>query len=105
MMYSEFIKNIEYGETFITETMYHEFIEPVYMNCDLDKTTFCKKFYKLENSVICPAVECLISANDTKTLINYINGEISLDYIKDIEKRILIGFLKRFKREGFNFGK
>lgn len=105
MMYSEFIKNTEYGETFITEAMYHEFIEPVYMNCDLDKTTFCKKFYKLENSVICPAVECLISANDIETLINYINGEISLDYIKDIEKCILMGFLKRFKREGFNFGK
>lgn len=32
-------------------------------------------------------------------------GEISLDYIKDIEKCILMGFLKRFKREGFNFGK
>ena len=31
-MYSEFIERTKYGEKYITESMYHDYIEPAYMN-------------------------------------------------------------------------
>lgn len=101
MMYSEFITLTGYGESYITEKFYHDFIEPVYMNGDDDKKEFCEKFHALENQTICPAIECLISSNDTETLVDYINGVITFDEIQTIQNRMLCGFLKKFGRDGF----
>ena len=35
MMYCEFIDISEYGENYITFTEYHDYIEPIYMECDM----------------------------------------------------------------------
>mgnify|MGYP004490475409 CR=1 FL=1 len=40
MMYSEFINISEYGENYITFTEYHDYVEPIYMDCDLSKQDF-----------------------------------------------------------------
>ena len=37
MMYCEFIDISEYGENYITFTEYHDYIEPIYMECDMSK--------------------------------------------------------------------
>ena len=43
MMYSEFIERTKYGEKYITESMYHDYIEPAYMNApdNITKDVFC----------------------------------------------------------------
>lgn len=40
MMYCEFIDISEYGENYITFTEYHDYIEPIYMECDMSKQDF-----------------------------------------------------------------
>ena len=37
MMYCEFINISEYGENYITFTEYHDYVEPIYMECDMSK--------------------------------------------------------------------
>lgn len=74
MMYSEFIKMTEFGESYITYDMYNEYIEPVYMMSSLNKQAFCKRFYKLHTDIITPLIEAKISSLGHKKLEEFVFG-------------------------------
>lgn len=79
MMYCEFIERTKYGERYIDETMYHQYIEPAYMEApdEINKDQFCKDFYKLETAAVSTVISGLITATPTETKERFINGENS----------------------------
>lgn len=86
MMYCEFIERTHFGEKYITETMYHKYIEPAYMAApdDINKNQFCKDFYKLHKQAVSNIVSGLIRAKSTADKERYIN---SGNNFKDIETK------------------
>ena len=57
MMYCEFIDLSEYGENYITFTEYHDYVEPIYMNCDLSKQDFVGLLKNTIHQFVEPVVE------------------------------------------------
>lgn len=99
MMYCEFIDRTHYGEKYITESIYHEYIEPAYMAAPdaINKDQFCKDFYKLESAAVSTVISGLITATPTETKERFINGENSA--FSDIEQKhtvLLNIFLEAF---------
>ena len=76
MMYSEFIERTKYGTAYISESMYHDYIEPAYMAApdSVNKDQFCKDFYKLESQAVSSVISGLICAKPVEELENYITG-------------------------------
>lgn len=86
MMYCEFIERTRFDEDYITESMYHDFIEPAYMAApaEVNKTTFCECFYNIHNKKVNDVVDGLIIAKSTAEKENYI---ISLTGFDDVTKK------------------
>lgn len=61
MMYSEFINISEYGENYITFTEYHDYVEPIYMECDLSKQDFIGLLKNTIHQFVEPIVERAIN--------------------------------------------
>lgn len=101
MMYCEFIERTGWSENYMTLTDYEEKIEPVYMESTLDKNTFCKKFYELHNSIIVPAIECLVASKSLEEKEALIAGAVTWDDVENIHIALKNGFLKKFKRGEF----
>lgn len=99
MMYSEFIDRTSYGEKYITESMYHDYIEPAYMAApdSINKDIFCKDFYKLETQVVSTTVEGLIIGKTMEEKENYISGGNNFEDIEADHKILLQIFLKAFR--------
>ena len=57
MMYCEFIDLSEYGENYITFTEYHDYIEPIYMECDMSKQDFVALLKDMIHQFVKPVVE------------------------------------------------
>ena len=57
MMYSEFINISEYGENYITCTEYHDYVEPIYLDCDLSKQDFVALLKETMHQMVSPVVE------------------------------------------------
>ena len=57
MMYCEFIDLSEYGENYITFTEYHNYIEPIYMECDMSKQDFVALLKDTIHQFVKPVVE------------------------------------------------
>ena len=57
MMYCEFIDISEYGENYITFTEYHDYIEPIYMDCDMSKQDFVALLKDTIYQFVKPVVE------------------------------------------------
>lgn len=100
MMYCEFIERTKYGASYITEEMYHSYIEPAYMEApdEINKDQFCKDFYKLESQAVTTVVTGLIIAKPAEDKAEYING--LNQKFNDIEQKhtILLNiFLEAFK--------
>lgn len=98
MMYCEFIERTGWEESYMTPSDYDEKIEPVYMESTLDKNAFCEKFYKLHNSIVISAVECLVAAKSLEEKEAFIAGAVAWDDIENIHIALKNGFLKKFKR-------
>lgn len=96
MMYCEFIERTGWNESYMTPSDYDDKIEPVYMESTLDKNAFCEKFYKLHNSIVVSAIECLIASKSLEENFEIING--NYDDIENIHIALKNGFLKKFKR-------
>ena len=62
MMYSEFIEISEYGENYITFTEYHDYVEPIYMECDLSKQDFVALLKETIRQMIEPVVQRAIQS-------------------------------------------
>ena len=62
MMYSEFINISKYGENYITFTEYHDYVEPIYMDCDLSKKDFVKLLKNTIHQMVEPVVERAIQS-------------------------------------------
>lgn len=111
MMYSEFLERTQYGENYITEPMYHKYIEPAYMDApeQINKDIFCKDFYKLESQAVTTVVSGLIASKTTAEKEQYIDGNTAL--FTDIgQKNILLlsifleaftGIYKNYCREHY----
>lgn len=98
MMYCEFIERTGWEESYMTPSDYDNKIEPVYMESTLDKNAFCEKFYKLHNSIVISAIECLVAAKSLEEKEAFINGAAAWDDIENIHIALKNGFLKKFKR-------
>lgn len=98
MMYSEFIERTKFGENYITESMYHDFIEPAYMNAPetITKDIFCKDFYKLHNKVVNTVVTGLICKKSIDEKVNYINNHTGFDDVSQKQTVLLNLFLESF---------
>lgn len=107
MMYSEFIERTQYGERYITESMYHDYIEPAYMAApeQINKDQFCKDFYKLESQAVTTVVNGLIITLSTEEKENFVFGGVPLTNIehqhyilRDIFLKAFYGIAKDFYR-------
>lgn len=100
MMYCEFIERTKYGESYITESMYHEYIEPAYMAAPetVNKDIFCKDFYKLESQAVTTVITGLIAAKPLDDKCGYIAG--LNEKFEDIEKKHTL--LKQIFLEAFS---
>ena len=105
MMYSEFIERTKYGENYITESMYHDFIEPAYMNApdSITKDKFCKDFYKLHHNAVNVVVEGLISALSIEEKENFVFGGVpitNIEYqhyvLRDVFLKAFVGISKNY---------
>lgn len=100
MMYCEFIERTKYGECYITESMYHEYIEPAYMEApdEISKDQFCKDFYKLESQAVSSIISGLIAAKPIEDKAGYINGlNKKFDDIEQKHATLKQIFLEAFK--------
>lgn len=57
MMYCEFIDISEYGENYITFTEYQDYVEPIYMECDMSKQDFVVLLKETMHQMVSPVVE------------------------------------------------
>ena len=98
MMYSEFIERTKYGERYIDETMYHDYIEPAYMEApdNITKDQFCKDFYKLHKNAVSTIISGLIATLDTETKENFVFGGVPLTNIEHQHYILRDLFLKAF---------
>ena len=62
MMYCEFIEISEYGESYITFTEYHDYIEPIYMECDMSKQDFVALLKETIHQMVEPVVQRAIQS-------------------------------------------
>ena len=62
MMYCEFIDLSNYGENYITFTEYHDYVEPIYMECDLPKQDFVKLLKETIRQMVEPVVQRAIQS-------------------------------------------
>lgn len=83
MQYSEFIEQTGLSEEYITSEEYAHYIEPVYMESDLDKAEFCKRFYKAHADKIYPVLNMMIDSKGS-LLESYVAGNTSV--MADVEK-------------------
>lgn len=99
MMYCEFIERTRYGEKYIDETMYHDYIEPAYMEApdNVNKDQFCKDFYKLHAEAVTNVVSGLIIAESLEAKENYICTGKGFEAIDEIHNAIHMIFLKAFR--------
>ena len=98
MMYSDFIERTKYGEKYITESMYHDYIEPAYMNApdNITKDVFCKDFYKLHNNAVNVVVSGLIGTLSIEEKENFVFGGVPLTNIEYQHYILRDLFLKAF---------
>lgn len=98
MMYSEFIERTKYGEKYITESMYHDYIEPAYMNApdSVNKDSFCKFFYKMHAECVSRVVEGLIITLSLEKKENFVFGGVPLTNIEYQHYILRDLFLKSF---------
>lgn len=92
MMYDEFIKATQLG--YMTEADYHSYIEPVYMDSDLDKAEFCKRFYKAHNEYVNRFIDMLIHSKSIAEKEAYIAGAVSWSDVEQVHQTIKKIFLK-----------
>ena len=57
MMYCEFIEISEYGESYITFTEYHDYVEPIYMDSDMSKQDFVALLKETIHKMVEPVVQ------------------------------------------------
>ena len=57
MMYCEFIDISEYGENYITFTEYQDYVEPIYMECDMSKQDFVALLKETIHQMVEPVVQ------------------------------------------------
>lgn len=62
MMYCEFIEISEYGESYITFTEYHDYVEPIYMDSDMFKQDFVALLKETIRQMIEPVVQRAIQS-------------------------------------------
>ena len=55
-MYCEFIDISEYGENYITFTEYQDYVEPIYMECDMSKQDFVALLKETMHQMVSPVV-------------------------------------------------
>lgn len=98
MMYSEFIDRTKYGEKYITESMYHDYIEPAYMAApdNINKDQFCKDFYKLHHNAVNTVVEGLIRTLSIEEKENFVFGGVPLTNVEYQHCILRDLFLKAF---------
>lgn len=111
MMYSEFLERTRYSECYITESMYHDYIEPAYMEApeQITKDIFCRDFYKLEAAAVTTVVTGLIIAKPIEDKADYINGlnskfddiEAKHTTLKQIFLEAFTGMYKNYCREHY----
>lgn len=99
MMYCEFIERTKFGERYIDETMYHNYIEPAYMEApdEINKDQFCKDFYKQHAAAVSNVVSGLIIAKSLEEKENYISTGEGFTDIEEAHKMLLKTFLKAYK--------
>ena len=101
MMYSEFINISEYGENYITFTEYHDYVEPIYLDCDLSKQDFVALLKETMHQMVSPVVERAIHSLPLpdKLAIAFIEEEPVdlLDHIAKIDfeaRKLVYQYLK-----------
>ena len=99
MMYCEFIERTHYGEKYITESVYHEYIEPAYMEAPdkINKDQFCKDFYKQHAAAVSNVVSGLIIAKSIEEKENYISTGNGFTDIQAAHETLLKIFLRAYK--------
>lgn len=98
MMYSEFIERTKFGGKYITESMYHDYIEPAYLNApdNITKDVFCKDFYKLHRSAVTMVIGGLINTLNTEKGIPLVNIEYRLCILRDLFLKAFPGIAKEY---------
>ncbi len=108
MTYSEFLGRTKYSEKYINESMYHDYIEPAYMNAPetITKDVFCKDFYKLHQNAVTIVVEGLICTLSIEEKENYVFGGVpitNVEYqhyvLRDIFLKAFVGIAKDYYRK------